>query len=83
MTMAHIYAWPILPDRLRAARRLIQSLRSKGGVFTLDADRRGWRLKTPKTFRLPVELLEEAFELGDEILYVLREENPGDLALDD
>lgn len=80
--LAHIFAWPITPERLRAARRLIESVREKGGVFTLDADRRGWKLKTPKSFSIPPELHEEAFELGDEILYALREEEPGDLAID-
>jgi hypothetical protein len=84
--LAHIYAWPILPERLGAARRLIESVRSKGGIFKLfklDADRRGWRMKTPKSFPIPSELHEQVCELGDEILYALREEEPGELALDE
>lgn len=81
--LAHIFAWPITPERLRAARRLIESVRSKGGVFKLDADRCGWKMTTPKTFSITPELHEQTFELGDEILYALREEEPADLAIDE
>jgi hypothetical protein len=81
--LTHIFAWPITPERLRAARRLIESVRSKGGKFKLDADRRGWRMTTPKSFPIPPELHDQVCELGDEILYALREEEPGNLAISD
>jgi len=75
------FTWPLTPRRLRAANRMIQSVRNRRGRFTLHPDRRGWGLKTPKSFPIPPEVQEMVCELGDEILHLLREEEPGDLEM--